>query len=255
MSVNRHGWGCLFLALVLSFACRAPGVGEGAAVEAPEWADLGIERGRAGTSREGRAIEYAAFGNGTEAVMILATIHGNESAGTPICGRLEESLLAGEVSLRSDLRLVLVPVVNPDGLAHRTRSNAAGVDLNRNFPAENFEASKSHGPSPRSEPESAAIARLIDRFDPALLVVFHEPLDCVDYDGPAEAAARRISDASPLPLRKLGGRPGSLGSYAGLELGIPTVTVELPGLAGRLTADELWAEYGELVRECLEPLD
>jgi len=47
-----------------------------------------------------------------------------------------------------------------------------------------------------------------------------------------------------LPVRKLGAKPGSLGSYAGETLRIPIVTFEMPGDASRLDAESLWAKYG-----------
>ena len=43
----------------------------------------------------------------------------------------------------------------------------------------------------------------------------------------------------------MGGRPGSLGSYAGTKLGIPTVTLEMPRSATGLAPDALWQRYGE----------
>ena len=36
--------------------------------------------------------------------------------------------------------VVITPVANPDGFAENVRHNANGVDLNRNFPASNFDA-------------------------------------------------------------------------------------------------------------------
>jgi protein MpaA len=57
-----------------------------------------------------------------------------------------------------------------------------------------------------------------------------------------------------LPVRKLGVRPGSLGSYAGVELGVPIITLELPRNASDLSVDELWGRYGpSLVAAVLYP--
>ena len=48
-----------------------------------------------------------------------------------------------------------------------------------------------------------------------------------------------------LPVRKMGARPGSLGSYAGIELGIPIITLELSRQAIDYDSDELWQLYGD----------
>jgi len=195
----------------------------------------------AGYSHEGRAIEVRVLGDGERAVLILATIHGNEAAGTPLVRRLAEHL-AARPHLLDGRRVVLVPVASPDGYAHGTRRNAAGVDVNRNFKTKNSRAR-----TPLSEPESRAIVALLERYRPAAVVSIHQPLNCVDYDGPAAGLARSMAAAGDLSVRKLGARPGSLGSYVGLELGVPIVTVELPRSASRLTHDELWERYGEML--------
>ncbi|MGK0435526.1 MAG: protein MpaA, partial [Planctomycetota bacterium] len=93
--------------------------------------------------------------------------------------------------------------------------------------AKNREERRRHGAKGLSEPESRALAELLDRHQPARIVSIHQPVACVDWDGPARAVAAAMADACPLPLRRLGSMPGSLGSYAGVDLGIPIVTFEL----------------------------
>lgn len=195
----------------------------------------------AGHSREGRPIEMRVLGEGKDTVLILATIHGNEAAGTPLVRRLAEHLVAN-AHLLEGRRVILVPVANPDGYTHGTRRNAKGVDLNRNFKTAN-----SRGGVPLSEPESRALVGLLERYRPAVVVSIHQPLTCVDYDGPAADLAASMAAAGGLPVRKLGAKPGSLGSYVGLELGLPIVTVELPRSASRLANDELWHRYGGML--------
>ena len=79
------------------------------------------------------------------------------------------------------------------------------------------------------------------------MVSIHQPLACLDYDGPTEALARAMARECELPVRKLGSRPGSLGSWVGLTFGRPIVTVELPAGAHRLPEDELWRRYGRML--------
>jgi len=50
-----------------------------------------------------------------------------------------------------------------------------------------------------------------------------------------------------LPVKKLGGRPGSMGSWVGIDLGIPIVTVEFPRAADLVSEDELWRRYGPML--------
>jgi len=199
-----------------------------------------------GRSVEGRPITCQVLGSGGDVVLIMATIHGNEPAGTPLVHRLAEHV-AAHPELLEGRQVVLVPVANPDGLARDTRHNARGVDLNRNFPASNFSARESSGPRALSEPESRVIDDLLATYRPDRIVSIHQPLNCIDYDGPARALARAMSACCSLPVRKLGGRPGSLGSYAGITKGIPIITVELPKSAGRLSDAALWQRYGEML--------
>jgi len=209
-----------------------------------------------GASIEGRPIAIAIFEPGaagahTTAVLVLASIHGDESAGTPLCERLVDEL-ERQPRLGLDRRVVVVPRVNPDGLARGARHNARGVDLNRNFPASNFHVTGAHGPEPLSEPESRVVADLIQRFEPDRILSFHQPVGAIDYDGPAHALAAALAAVGPLPVRRLGARPGSLGSWAGVDLGVPTITVELPRAAGRDGPDALWERYGPMLRAAIE---
>jgi protein MpaA len=204
----------------------------------------------AGLSVEDRPIDYTVIGRGQTTVLILATIHGNEAAGTPLVERLQ-SELAAQPELVADRTIVLVPVVNPDGLAADTRRNATGVDLNRNYPADNWSNRGPNGSMPSSEPETRAVLELLDRYAPDRVVSIHQPLRCIDYDGPARALAEAMAAACDLPVRRLGTRPGSLGAYVGEDLGVPIITVELPGRAERAGADALWERYGAMLVESI----
>lgn len=179
-----------------------------------------------------------------DVILIMATIHGSEPAGTALVGGLAEHL-----KKRADLvagRLVLLmPVANPDGLAVGTRHNARGVDLNRNFAAANRLNSAKFGMSALSEPEARTIEMLIRQYMPNRIVSIHQPLRCIDYDGPAYGLARRMRRYCDLPVKRLGAHPGSLGSFAGVTLGIPTITLELPRHAHKLSDEVLWKKYGE----------
>jgi len=183
------------------------------------------------------------LGHGQDVTLILATIHGNEPAGTPLVRRLT-SHLQQNPDVLSGRKVVIMPVANPDGMAHNSRYNINGVDLNRNFATANRSNSARHGYKALSEPESRAIASVIRQHCPDRIVSIHQPLACIDYDGPAWSLTNQLAKQCDLPIKKLGARPGSLGSYAGLSLQIPIVTLELPGSADRLSRESLWQQYG-----------
>ncbi|MBX7245446.1 MAG: DUF2817 domain-containing protein [Candidatus Sumerlaeaceae bacterium] len=195
-----------------------------------------------GRSVEGRPIECLELGTGPDSTLIIATIHGNENAGTPLVHELADrfrrnpNLLAGR-------KLLIVPVANPDGYAADKRFNVNGVDLNRNFPASNRQDNDRYG-SALSEPESQALKALLDRAKPTRIVSIHQPLVCLDYDGPGEAIARHMGRYCELPVQQIGSRPGSLGSHAGVDLGIPIITMELRRDDEKLPFRDLWRAYG-----------
>lgn len=205
---------------------------------------------RVGTSVEGRPIECQVLGDGPEVVFIIASIHGDETAGSPLVRQLSDYLQMNPHRL-SGRRVVLLPAVNPDGMVLSSRENANGVDLNRNFPAGNREDSDRHGWAELSEPESQVIAMLIDLYHPSRVIAIHQPLACVDYDGPAQALAARIAKHTKLPVKQLGTRPGSMGAFLGDELGIPTITLELPRGVDKWNEARLWEAYGDAMIACV----
>ena len=172
------------------------------------------------------------FGRGKQYVIILGGMHGDE----PSSARVAEAFAA---SLERDpppagLSVVVIPEVNPDGLKAGTRSNSLGVDINRNFPSKTWrpgvqESRYYPGPKPLSERETHATVKLIKKWRPVLLISIHAPLRCINWDGPAEDVSSAMAHAIGFSLcRDIGYEtPGSLGSYAGNDLDIPTVTLEL----------------------------
>lgn len=200
----------------------------------------------AGRSLQGRPIMARILGEGEDTTLIMATIHGSEAAGTPLVRKLADHL-RDNPQLLDGRRVVLLPVANPDGMAAGTRENARGIDLNRNFQANNRVNSETNGLRPLSEPESRAIQIMIQEYSPDRIVSIHEPLNCIDYDGPARALAARMAQYCDLPIKKLGAKPGSLGAYTGEKLEIPTITLELPPGASALNDEVLWDRYGKVL--------
>ena len=188
----------------------------------------GLNRERIGTSVKGRAIHAWILPGDGPSVLVIGGIHGDEVSSVRVVLDLRDELLA-DPEIAGGRRVVLVPAANPDGLLLRTRENSNGIDVNRNFPAPNFEPGPASGPHPRSEPETRAILQALRRHDPLLVIAVHAPLACVDPDGgpPAKALARRIARAGGLPVKDLEAYPGSLGSHVSLGLGRSIITYEL----------------------------
>lgn len=186
---------------------------------------------------------YIVLGDGPDAIFILATIHGNEAAGTPLVRRLISHLQQNRELLTSRT-VVLLPIANPDGLANGTRFNAHNVDLNRNFIAANRRGDVQGGSAALSEPEAYAIYQLTQQYSPNRIVSIHQPLACIDYDGPGQQLANHMAQYCDLPVKRLGAKPGSLGSYAGITLGVPIITFEMLENDSSLDSESLWRKYG-----------
>ncbi len=219
--------------LLLLTACADPyrnweplaGTPEPELIATPLWTGIG-------TSRQNRSIRAATLGTGSTRIYLIAGIHGDEPEGQhaidDIAARFRQD---NRVTLR------LVRDMNPDGTASRSRTNARGVDLNRNWPATNYRPSTSRGDRALSEPEAAAVHADMLQFDPDIVVVFHSSTRVhtpfVNYDGPASHLAEAFADAARPHALNWGvvadmgyPTPGSLGSFIGIDRNIPILTIE-----------------------------
>ena len=218
----------------------APGPAETADVPAPVPAREIV----VGTSINGQPLTLHLFGDGSDATLIFAGIHGDEPSAAFVGRRLVETLRA-DPSLAKRGTVAVFPLVNPDGFAARTRANANGVDCNRNFPASNWKASRVGrfytGPSPASEPETRAVIAAIELVRPRRIISVHSPLRCNNFDGPGEALATLLASYNGYPVKPSIGypTPGSFGSWGGTDLGLPVVTLELPR---RTRGEQAWQE-------------
>lgn len=189
-----------------------------------------------GTSVECRPIEAKVFGREGELTLIMGGFHGNEATGVEVCYSLIR-YLREHPALYQSCRIAVIPEVNPDGVAHRTRTNRNGVDINRNFPASNFPAKPSAkfagGRRPASEVETHAVLLAVRRLQPARIVSIHSISSGRhgnNYDGPAHQLASTMSRHNGYPILPTMGyeTPGSFGTWAGVDHRIPTITLELP---------------------------
>lgn len=92
----------------------------------------------AGRSIQGRPIRTVSFGSGPTTVLLWSQMHGDESTATMALADIIAWLASPDSShaalknrLRSNLRIVMVPMLNPDGAELFQRENAIGIDINR----------------------------------------------------------------------------------------------------------------------------
>jgi len=186
-----------------------------------------------GHTVDGRPITVVETGDfdSPDKVLVVGCIHGNECAGEAIAAHL------ARIAPPPELDLWIVPDLNPDGAAAGTRTNANGVDLNRNFPWrwQPLAGIYYSGPRPLSEPESRAAAKLILSVRPRLSIWFHQHLDVVDESGGNIALERRFAALVGMRLARLAREPGSVVGWENRYIPAGTAfVVELP--AGTLSA-------------------
>lgn len=186
---------------------------------------------------QGRPIHVHELEHDAPTILVIGGIHGDEPQSAFVASCLVE-LLETRVGGMMDEHLVVVPRLNPDGLECGTRKNANGVDLNRNFPAANWKKMDPKdeyygGPNAGSELETQLILNLFRRHGPSRILAVHcidGGRQCVNYDGPGKELAGLIARENGYEVRADIGHhtPGSLGTWAGYERQIPTITLELP---------------------------
>lgn len=174
-------------------------------------------------SAKGREIVLLG-GKTAKNILVIGVFHGDEPQG---------KFLIENYLKHNDSSLLFIPCLNPDGLAQNIRTNANGVDLNRNFPTENWELTEKNeffgGTAPASERETKFLVNIIEKYKPRLILTLHAPFKVVNYDGDAEYIAQKISKIIRYPVEANIGypTPGSFGTFAGIENKIPTITLEL----------------------------
>jgi protein MpaA len=210
-------------ALAVAGAACAGALGATAGVDATVHRTLLL-----GRSVDGRPITAVETGDpdSEHKVLVVGCIHGSERAGIAVARRLVSERPIAETDLW------IVTDLNPDGAAAGTRTNAHGVDLNRNFPWrwQRLSGSYSSGPRPLSEPETRIAYRLILRIRPAVSIWFHQHRDLVDDSTGNRSLERRFASTAGLRLAPLPREPGSAVTWETHRFPHATsFVVELPG--------------------------
>lgn len=202
-----------------------------------------------GRSVEGRPIEVVRFGNGPRKRMVIAGIHGgNEWNTIALADELIAYLRRNPQFVSDEVTLYILRSLNPDGeaRAHTAdgRTNANGVDLNRNFDAD-WRADwprkgcwtlrpVTAGAYPSSEPETMAVTHFLIEHLVEALINYHSAalgiFPAGDPPDPRSASlAQAIDDVSPYPYPPYDTGcvfSGTLVDWAA-NLGIAAVDLEL----------------------------
>ena len=166
--------------------------------------------GAVGLSVAGRPIELYTFGNGDRQYLIVAGIHGGYERNTvALANELITHINEHPEVIPSDARLYIIRSMNPDGEARDPgfdgRVNNNGVDLNRNFPTENWVPDwdrdgcwiyrpTTGGAYGGSEPETRSVMSFISAHKIAALISYHSAALGVFPGGvPWEEPSKRLA--------------------------------------------------------------
>ena len=223
---------------------------------------------------QGHPLIYSAFGEGSNTTLILGGVHPDELTPIHLSFRLARYLSENpSIYKGKGLRIVIAPLVNPDGflIKYPTRTNAATVDLNRNFLTVDWYADALQswslrkkiflrffpGYFPNSEIETVFQNQLLDKYLPSKILSIHAPLGFYDYDGPGDRITKPLKSteekARHLVLRvseksnnykivDFSTFPGSLGKFAGKQRRVPMLTLELQTTDPKLV-NSYWNQF------------
>ncbi len=117
-------------------------------------------------------------------VHFIAAMHGDEPLGAVLSLRLIDYLISRYgldeqvTRLIDETEIWIMPVMNPDGMEAGSRFNAAGVDLNRDFPDPVHDlAAVADG----RQPETVAVMKWAQAHTPVLAANFHSGALLVNY--------------------------------------------------------------------------
>lgn len=212
-----------------------------------------------GYSVKGRAIVAYYFGNGSNTILFTGGIHGEERSAQQTMQAWADYLMANGQNIPADKRIVIVPNLNPDGIAAGTRNNANNVNLGRNYPSNNWQASidtasgvlpTGGGTSAGSEPETQAIMALTRQLQPRLEVSFHAQGRLVGANKVKDSVTIGDMYAKTVGYSTMYDNAEEVMGYSitgeyeewmGESLGIPAILIELPTRQGSYLTSQLSA--------------
>lgn len=165
-----------------------------------------------GFSRAGRGIEAYRFGEGKKEYLIVAGIHGGYEGNTiALANELIKYITDHPEVIPSGVTLYIIRDMNPDAEARDNgvdgRVNNMGVDLNRNFPSDNWAADWNRdgcwiyrpttgGAYAGSEPETRTVMNFVRSHKIVALISYHSAALGIFPGGvPWEESSKRFAKA------------------------------------------------------------
>jgi len=203
-----------------------------------------------GYSVLGKPIYAYYYGNGPTTILFNGGIHGSEQSGKSTMLDWVYYLDSYAYKIPADRRVVIVPSVNPDGLATSSRYNVNNVNIDRNFASSNWQTDidtstgiilGGGGTQPESEPETKALADLTRNLMPRLIVSFHAQGRLVGANQVGDSIAIGNLYAADVGYSSMIGIAeevmgysitGEYEEWAGEKYGIPAILIELPTASG-----------------------
>jgi protein MpaA len=182
-----------------------------------------------------------------KALYLMAGTHGDEPEGIYVLDHLFHWLQ--QSFHEAHFPIIVIPTVNPDGVANKTRTNARGVDLNRNLPTldwtQEAKAPRYYpGQAPLSEPENIFLVNLFDHYAPLAIISFHSWKPVIDYNLAAKKIAEFIAQYNQYEICDYIGypTPGSFGTFMQEKYHAPVITFECPEANEEKTFELIWKE-------------
>jgi hypothetical protein len=219
-----------------------------------------------GYSVNGKPIQAYFYGSGPSTVLFTGGIHGDEPSGTYIMQDWAAHLDTNGYKIPAGRQVVIVPNINPDGIAINKRYNAHNVNLDRNFPTSDWVSDIAlrngqilhggGGSTPLSEPETQAIANLTSSLQLRTMISFHSSGALVGANKVSDSITIGNIYASAVGYTTMFYNAEEIMGYTltgeyeiwiGEKFGAPAILVELPTSTGRYFSrhqNVLWRMVG-----------
>ncbi len=178
----------------------------------------------------GNTIYILEIGDSQEVTLIVGGIHGDEFGSLHLLYKLAYFL--NESPNLITKKVVIIPMLNPDGLLADTRTNSNGVDIVENFPSRNWSPVYQDddvypGSEPASETETLLVMEVLNTYKPSKIIALTSSSGHISFSGPAQGLANNISQNNGYDIIYDQKDMGSLGEYLGRDLNISCVNINL----------------------------